>query len=129
MRCTRSFAAEALARAAGRYVLYVSLACPWACRTLATLYLKGLEHAIAVSVVHPVWARTRPEQDEHCGWQFHSEADAPVANPAGCAASATARDGVALTPPPQLRQLPLRRLRARPGAGRALRARPVRGGG
>lgn len=38
----------------GRYLLYVSLACPWAHRTLIYRILKGLEEAIAVSVVDPV---------------------------------------------------------------------------
>jgi putative glutathione S-transferase len=38
---------------AGRYHLYVSLACPWAHRTLVTRALKGLEDVISVSVVHP----------------------------------------------------------------------------
>lgn len=41
------FAAEA-----GRYHLYVSLACPWAHRTLIMRGLKGLEGLIGVSVVH-----------------------------------------------------------------------------
>jgi putative glutathione S-transferase len=36
----------------GRYHLYVSLACPWAHRTLIFRLLKGLEAAISVSVVH-----------------------------------------------------------------------------
>lgn len=43
------FAAEA-----GRYHLYVSLACPWAHRTLIYRKLKGLEDLISVSVVHPL---------------------------------------------------------------------------
>jgi putative glutathione S-transferase len=42
------FAAES-----GRYHLYVSLACPWAHRTLIFRKLKGLEEHITVSVVHP----------------------------------------------------------------------------
>ncbi|MCF6444911.1 glutathione S-transferase family protein [Nereida sp. MMG025] len=37
----------------GRYHLYVSLACPWAHRTLIFRKLKGLEPHIDVSVVHP----------------------------------------------------------------------------
>jgi putative glutathione S-transferase len=36
----------------GRYHLYVSLACPWAHRTLIFRKLKGLEAMIGVSVVH-----------------------------------------------------------------------------
>lgn len=36
-----------------RYRLYVSLACPWAHRCLITRALKGLEHVIPVTVVHP----------------------------------------------------------------------------
>jgi putative glutathione S-transferase len=37
---------------AGRYHLYVSLACPWAHRTLIMRRLKGLEPIIGLSVVH-----------------------------------------------------------------------------
>lgn len=37
----------------GRYHLYVSLACPWAHRTLIFRKLKGLESAISLSTVHP----------------------------------------------------------------------------
>ena len=71
--------------AAGRYLLYVALACPWANRCLAVLRLKGLTQAIDVCTVHPVWARTRPDKagDTHCGWQFRRATDAPVTNPAG----------------------------------------------
>ncbi|NPT55087.1 glutathione S-transferase family protein [Paraburkholderia elongata] len=43
----RSFKAEA-----NRYQLYVSLACPWAHRTLIMRSLKGLENVIGLSVVH-----------------------------------------------------------------------------
>ncbi|WP_442594470.1 glutathione S-transferase family protein [Parapusillimonas sp. JC17] len=48
----------------GRYHLYVSLACPWAHRTLLMRALKGLEQMISVSVVHPYMG-------EH-GWTFDS---------------------------------------------------------
>ena len=37
----------------GRYHLYVSLACPWAHRTLIFRELKGLQDHITVDVVHP----------------------------------------------------------------------------
>ena len=46
---TGGFPAEA-----GRYHLYVSLACPWAHRTLIFRKLKKLEDLITVSVVHPL---------------------------------------------------------------------------
>ncbi|MEE8394086.1 MAG: glutathione S-transferase family protein [Rhodospirillales bacterium] len=39
---------------AGRYHLYVSLACPWAHRTLIFRVLKGLEDMVGVSVVDPL---------------------------------------------------------------------------
>ena len=39
--------------AAGRYHLYVSLACPWAHRALVMRSLKGLDDLVGVSVVHP----------------------------------------------------------------------------
>jgi putative glutathione S-transferase len=47
---------------AGRYHLYVSLACPWASRTVIARKLKGLEAAIGMTVVDPV-------RDE-LGWAF-----------------------------------------------------------
>src|SRR5690554_6909614 len=57
---------------AGRYHLYVSLACPWAHRTLIFRKLKGLESMITVSVVNPLMA-------EH-GWTF-DKGEGVVADP------------------------------------------------
>ncbi len=51
--------------ALGRYHLYVSLACPWAHRTLIFRALKGLRDHIGVSVVHPDMM-----QD---GWHFGTD--------------------------------------------------------
>ena len=42
------------AAAPGRYLLYISYACPWAHRTLILRELKGLQEVIPVAVVHPV---------------------------------------------------------------------------
>ncbi|MGR3760814.1 glutathione S-transferase family protein [Roseobacteraceae bacterium NS-SX3] len=50
----------------GRYHLYVSLACPWAHRTLIFRRLKGLEEHVTVSAVHPDML------DE--GWSFETDA-------------------------------------------------------
>ena len=54
---TGGFKAEA-----GRYHLYVSLACPWAHRTLIFRKLKKLEDLISVSVVDPLMVEN--------GWEF-----------------------------------------------------------
>ncbi|RLN93471.1 hypothetical protein BBJ28_00003371, partial [Nothophytophthora sp. Chile5] len=70
----------------GRYHLYISLACPWAHRCLATLYMKGLQDAIGVSVVHPVFQRTRPNdpEDTHMSWAFADPEKTPwLAGPSG----------------------------------------------
>lgn len=48
--------------AANRYHLYVSLACPWASRTIIFRKLKGLESAIDMTIVDPI-------RDEN-GWAF-----------------------------------------------------------
>ena len=50
------------ATAADRYYLYVSLACPWASRTIIFRKLKGLEDAIGMTIVDPI-------RDEK-GWAF-----------------------------------------------------------
>ena len=54
----------------GRYHLYVSLACPWAHRTLVMRNLKGLKEAISISIVHPHMGEN--------GWEF---ADYPGSTP------------------------------------------------
>ena len=48
--------------ATGRYHLYVSLACPWASRTVIFLKLKRLEEAIGITIVDPI-------RDKN-GWAF-----------------------------------------------------------
>lgn len=65
---------------AGRYHLYVSWACPWAHRAIIGRRLKGLEHAIGMSVVDPIrdergWAFTGGEYVDHVnGFRFLMEA-------------------------------------------------------
>ena len=54
------FAAEA-----GRYHLYISLACPWAHRTLIFRSLKALDSVISVSLADPLYGKT--------GWEFGGE--------------------------------------------------------
>ncbi|KAJ1558505.1 hypothetical protein HK405_013528, partial [Cladochytrium tenue] len=55
-----------------RYHLYVAYACPFACRALSARNLLGLEDLISLSVVHPVFQKTRPDDptDSHLGWTF-----------------------------------------------------------
>jgi putative glutathione S-transferase len=67
---------------AGRYHLYVSLACPWAHRAIIVRRLLGLEPTISMSVVDPVrdergWAFREGRghgPDPVCDFQFLSEA-------------------------------------------------------
>ena len=69
----------------GRYHLHVSLACPWAAGTYSMLKLKGLDDVVSVSIVHPTWQRTKPDDadDEHCGWVYRKLGDPPLSNPLG----------------------------------------------
>ncbi len=55
---------------AGRYHLYVSLACPWAHRTIIVRKLKGLEDVIGLSLVDPI-------RDER-GWRFGPDFPDPL---------------------------------------------------
>ncbi|MDR3497638.1 MAG: glutathione S-transferase family protein [Parvibaculum sp.] len=50
---------------AGRYHLYVSLACPWAHRTLIFRALKGLDDKISLTVVDPLMLEE--------GWTIHGD--------------------------------------------------------
>jgi putative glutathione S-transferase len=52
---------------AGRYHLYVSLACPWAHRTLIFRALKGLTDVVSVSAVDPLMLEN--------GWEFGTDGD------------------------------------------------------
>jgi glutathionyl-hydroquinone reductase len=68
-----AYAAEAV-----RYHLYVSLACPWASRTVIVRKLKGLEEAIGMTVLDPI-------RDEN-GWAFR---DPSGKIPAGAPSAST----------------------------------------
>lgn len=75
-------ASEDLPVVPGRYHLYVSLACPWASRTLIVRKVLGLQDSIGVSIADPVrdergWAfreGTGHGPDEAEGFHFLSEA-------------------------------------------------------
>jgi putative glutathione S-transferase len=54
----------------GRYHLYVSLACPWASRTIIVRQLKGLEDVLPMTIVDPV-------RDER-GWRFLPDTPDPI---------------------------------------------------
>ena len=57
-----------------RYHLYVSLACPWAHRTLIVRTLKGLNNVLPISEVDPFMGAK--------GWTFTTEATARFHNTA-----------------------------------------------
>src|SRR3569832_1307953 len=54
----------------GRYHLYAAKACPWAHRTLITRSLRGLEHAIGVTIVDPHMGED--------GWVFKTDDPDPI---------------------------------------------------
>jgi glutathionyl-hydroquinone reductase len=65
------------AASANRYHLYVSLACPWASRTIIVRKVKGLEAAIGITVVDPIrdergWAFRDPSGETLPGAPFES---------------------------------------------------------
>ena len=66
----------------GRYHLYCSYACPGSHRALIVRKLKGLEHIIGVTYVHPTWRLTNPEDpdDKHRGWVFGDPYGQPFQN-------------------------------------------------
>jgi putative glutathione S-transferase len=63
----------------GRYHLYVSLACPWASRTVIVRQLKHLEDVLPMTIVDPVrdergWRFTDADPDPVNGFTFLSQA-------------------------------------------------------
>lgn len=58
------------AAVSGRYHLYAARACPWAHRTLITRSLRGLEHAIGVTIVDPHMGED--------GWPFKLDDPDPI---------------------------------------------------
>jgi putative glutathione S-transferase len=69
---------------ANRYHLYVSLACPWASRTIIFRKLKGLEDAIGMTIVDPI-------RDDK-GWAFR--------DPGGMRSVASLKEGDTEVVPP-----------------------------
>jgi len=67
---------------ANRYHLYISYACPWASRTLLFRSLKGLEDAIGLTIVHPIFCNLDVAENPNAmGWVFggntHIDRDYP----------------------------------------------------
>src|SRR2546423_9644295 len=62
---------------AGRYHPYVSLACPWASRTLIVRNLKGPKKAVGMAALDPIrdengWAFLGPSGNTPAGWPLAS---------------------------------------------------------
>lgn len=70
---------------AGRYHLYASYACPGSHRALIVRALKGLEDIVSVTIVHPTWQHTNPDdaRDKHRGWIFGDPDGKPFHNTMG----------------------------------------------
>lgn len=70
---------------ADRYHLHIALACPWANGALVLLKMKGLDHVISHSIVHPTWGKTLLDDpsDPHHGWLYRSPGDEPMSNSLG----------------------------------------------
>jgi len=47
---------------------------------LITRASKGLEDVISVTVVHPIWQKTKPDKDDHRGWIFGNPNGSPLKN-------------------------------------------------
>lgn len=47
--------------------------------------MQGLQDVIDLSVTHPTWQKTKPDnpEDKHSGWVFVSPGDPPLSNPNG----------------------------------------------
>ena len=47
--------------------------------------MQGLQDVIGLSVTHPTWQRTRPDdpKDEHTGWVFAKPDDPPFTSTTG----------------------------------------------
>jgi len=58
---------------ANRYHLYISLACPWAHRTLIVRNLKGLDKIIGLSIVH--------YHMKELGWEFRGDEEGCIPDP------------------------------------------------
>src|SRR5690606_29555722 len=60
---------------AGRYHLYISMACPWAHRTLLTRKLKNLENLISISNTRPYMGPLSWSLEPQAGRLFRHEGD------------------------------------------------------
>jgi glutathionyl-hydroquinone reductase len=72
VRAKTTFHQKSLSEEQERYHLYISLACPWAHRTLMTRKLNGLDSVISLSVVDPFMDKE--------GW-FFSKAEGAIPDP------------------------------------------------